>query len=172
MELKKIRSFFQVLSYRFLWVNLILIFVSFYLSLVNPLFSPFLFVLLSNFYDMIGYYIVLKRQWSMPSDVYTALKEDFYVAGYRIIQNLFDYLLLFVIYQNFGFKYALSSFVLKLFGLQDVLFYLFLKIRFPRVWTWLKWTPLGVLKGNLKNSEVLIQSLAGVLIAILISLVL
>ena len=84
---------------------------------------------------------------------------------------MFDYLLLFVIFQNFGFRYALAGFILKWFAVQDVLFYLFLDVKFPKVWTWLEWTPLGFLMRGvgLKTPLVLLQAILGVIIAIIIS---
>jgi hypothetical protein len=63
---------------------------------------------------------------------------------------------------------ALAGWIMKNFGLQDVLYYIFLKMKFPEKWTWMKWTPLGFFKGTLLKSEVLIQSFIGILLAVLL----
>lgn len=166
----RLKALVNVITYRLVWLNLIIIVFLLFLSFRTDVFIPFLFLFISNFYDVIGFYIVLKREWTLPRDIYEVKKEDFYVAGYRIIQNMFDYLLLFVIFKLFGLKFVLSSFVLKLFGVQDVLFYVVLRINFPRYWTWLEWTPLGILKKSrtLKNSDVLLQALCGFILSIII----
>ena len=59
---------------------------------------------------------------------------------------------------------------MKLFGLQDVLYYLFLQKELPEKWTWMKWTPLGFLKGNLSKNEILIQAVTGIVIAVILLL--
>ena len=57
---------------------------------------------------------------------------------------------------------------MKQFGLQDILYYVFLKTSLPQNWTWMKWTPLGFVKGNLTRNEIITQAVVGILIAVVL----
>ena len=166
MDFKKSKHFFYVLCFRSIPINIALILASAIISIQFRLVVPFLFVLVSNLFDMFGYYFVLKRRWTLPQSFYEEEDEEKYTAAYRIIQNMFDWLLFAFISVVFGLKYAIAGWILKWFALQDVLFYLFLEIPLPYIWTWLEWTPLGMLnpKKYLTKKEVLIQTFLGILI--------
>ena len=60
---------------------------------------------------------------------------------------------------------------MKEFGLQDVFYYLFLKEKLPVKWNWMKWTPLGFIKGDLTKNEIVIQAVVGVIISVILLIV-
>jgi hypothetical protein len=78
---------------------------------------------------------------------------------------MYDVLLLIIIGIQFDWIAALAGWILKQFGLQDIFYYLFLKTSLPQKWMWMKWTPLGFIKGNLSRNEIIIQALTGIVIA-------
>lgn len=81
---------------------------------------------------------------------------------------MYDILLLLIIGLQFDWIAALAGWIMKQFGLQDVLYYFFLSKKLPEKWTWMKWTPLGFFKGNLTSSEILIQAFIGITITLII----
>jgi hypothetical protein len=121
---------------------------------------PVLFILASNLYDILGYHFILIRRQNF-------LPEKEYVRSYRIIQLMFDITLMLLLGVSFGWIPTLSGGLLKIFGVQDLLYYIFLKKPFPRIWTWLKWTPLGLVKRKLSLSEVIIQAFVGIVLSVL-----
>jgi hypothetical protein len=167
-----IANFLKIISYKLLWINWILVFITLVSLFFTPIASPLFFVFYSNLFDVYGYYFVLRRLWTGEGSKDFALGYNVVIA-YRIIQHFFDYTLLILIWFVFGFKFAFAGWVMKMFGLQDVLFYKVLNIEPPKVWTWLKWTPFGfaenLLRGKgLENWLVIVQAGLGFLIYILI----
>jgi hypothetical protein len=137
-----------------------------------PVVAPLFFIFTSNLFDVYGYYFVLRRLWSEGGGNDYAQGYNIVIA-YRVIQNLFDYTLLALIWVLFGFRFALASWILKMFGFQDILFYRALGIEFPKVWTWLKWTLFGLIENlvrgkGLENWLVIVQMIIGIIIYILI----
>jgi len=151
----------NILKYRLVWLNILLScligIIAFYEFRVGGL----LFILVSNLFDILGYHFSLIRRTNQ-------LPEKIIIRSYRINQFMFDLLLLILIGFLFDWMAALSGWIMKLFGLQDILYYIFLQIALPKYWTWMKWTPLGFLKGNLTRNEIVIQVVIGVLIAIIL----
>jgi len=148
----------NILKYRLVWLNLILCIIFLILSFYLFEFSALLFVLLSNLFDILGYHFSLIRRT-------TQLPEKIIIHSYRINQFMYDVLLLIIIGIQFDWVAALAGWILKQFGLQDILYYLFLKTSLPQKWTWMKWTPLGFFKGDLSRNEIIIQALTGIVIA-------
>ena len=151
----------NILKYRLVWLNLILCIVFVILSFYLFEAAAFLFVLLSNLFDILGYHFSLIRCSS-------ALPEKIIIRSYRINQFLFDLLLLVLIGIQFDWISAIAGWIMKLFGLQDVFYYLFLKENLPLRWNWMKWTPLGWFKGDLTKNEIVFQSFVGIFIAIIL----
>ncbi|HOJ08474.1 MAG: hypothetical protein HND40_04060 [Ignavibacteriota bacterium] len=151
----------NILKYRLVWINITAAIIAVIISFYWYGFSAFAFVLISNLFDIFGYHFALIRRT-------TQLPEKIIIRSYRINQFLFDVLLLLMIGFVFDWIAALAGWIMKNFGLQDVLYYIFLKMKLPDKWTWMKWTPLGFFKGTLSKSEVLIQSFIGILIAVLL----
>jgi len=81
---------------------------------------------------------------------------------------MYDLLLLIIIGIQFDWIAALAGWVMKLFGLQDIFYYVFLKEKLPQKWDWMRWTPLGFIKSDLTRNEIVIQSVIGVIIAVLL----
>ena len=148
----------NILKYRLVWLNLILCIIFLILSFYLFEFSALLFVLLSNLFDILGYHFSLIRRT-------TQLPEKIIIHSYRINQFMYDVLLLIIIGIQFDWVAALAGWILKQFGLQDILYYLFLKTSLPQKWTWMKWTPLGFFKRDLSRDEIIIQALTGIVIA-------
>jgi hypothetical protein len=87
------------------------------------------------------------------------------IKAYRINQLMFDLMLLIILGLVFGWIISLCCAILKLFGVQDITYYLFLQKPLPENWHWLKWTPFGLLKKILSKKEVITQAIIGVIIS-------
>ena len=85
------------------------------------------------------------------------------IKAYRINQLMFDVLLLIILSLLFGWIPALCGTLLKLFGVQDITYYIFLQKSLPEKWHWLKFTPLGLIKKYLIKSEVVLQAIVGII---------
>jgi len=136
---------------------LLLIVLSFY----TPFARPALFLLTSNLFDILGYHFTLIRRT-------TTMPEKEIIKAYRINQLMFDVMLLIILELLFGRVPAICGVILKLFGVQDVCYYIFLQKALPKEWHWLKWTPFGWFKSILLRKEVIIQAIAGILISIFV----
>jgi hypothetical protein len=77
---------------------------------------------------------------------------------------MFDLTLMLLLGVTFGWVPALCGGLLKIFGVQDLRYYFFLKKPLPQIWTWLKWTPLGFLKRKPNLPEVVIHAIAGIIL--------
>jgi len=155
------KELINILKYKLVWANVIAAVIVILVSFYRYEFSAFAFILISNLFDIFGYHFALIRRT-------TQLPDKIIIRSYRINQFLFDVLLLLIIGFVFDWIAALAGWIMKNFGLQDVLYYFFLQMKLPEKWTWMKWTPLGFFKGDLLKSEVLIQCFIGVLIAVLL----
>ena len=154
-------EFINILKYRLVWLNLLLCIVFTILSFYFFETAAFLFVLLSNLFDILGYHFSLVRRTNQ-------LPEKIIIHSYRINQFMYDLLLIIIIGVQFDWLAALCGWIMKQFGLQDILYYIFLKISLPQKWSWMKWTPLGFIKGNLTRVEIITQAILGVLIAVVL----
>ena len=90
------------------------------------------------------------------------------IKAYRINQLMFDALLLLILGLLFGWIPALCGALLKVFGVQDITYYIFLQKSLPEKWHWLKFTPFGFIKKNLPKSVVVFQAIMGIIICIVI----
>lgn len=155
------KELLEIIKYKLIWLNILLligfIVLSFYLSQA----AVVLFILVSNLFDILGYHFSLIRRTNKAS-------EKIIVRSYRINQYMFDLLLLILIGILFGWITAVAGWILKLFGLQDIFYYLFLKEKLPESWNWMKWTPLGFIKGTLIKQEIVIQAFIGLIISTII----
>ena len=133
---------------------LLFIFLAFYTLFAVPV----LFILISNLFDILGYHFTLIRRT-------TTMPEQEIIKAYRINQLMFDAMLLIFLGLLFGWVPALCGVILKLFGAQDVTYYIFLKKSLPGNWHWLKWTPFGLLKKILSKKEIITQAIIGVIIS-------
>ena len=154
-------EFINILKYRLVWLNLLLCIVFTILSFYFFETAAFLFVLLSNLFDILGYHFSLVRRTNQ-------LPEKIIIHSYRINQFMYDLLLIIIIGMQFDWIAALCGWIMKQFGLQDILYYIILKISLPQKWSWMKWTPLGFIKGNLTRMEIITQAILGVLIAVVL----
>jgi len=152
-------EFINILKYRLVWLNLVLCIVFTVLSFYLFETAALLFILLSNLFDILGYHFSLIRRT-------TQLPEKIIIHSYRINQFMYDALLLIIIGIQFSWMASLSGWIMKLFGLQDVFYYIFLKEKLPQKWTWMKWTPLGFIKGNLTRNKIITQAVIGILISV------
>lgn len=150
--LKKI-FFYKLTGLNFL---LVLIFIAF--SFYTPFAVPLLFLLVSNLFDILGYHFTLIRKS-------TTMPEKEIIKAYRINQLMFDTMLFIFLGFLFGWVPALCGVILKLFGAQDVAYYIFLQKSLPEEWHWLRWTPFGWFKNILSKKEVLLQAITGVIIS-------
>ena len=92
------------------------------------------------------------------------------IKAYRINQLMFDVMLFIFLGLSFGWIPALCGVVLKIFGAQDITYYIFLQKPLPEKWHWLRWTPLGWFKRILNKKEVILQAIAGLVICVMILL--
>jgi len=157
------KDLLSILKYELITLNVALTLLFIGLIYYSPFAVPVLFILASNLYDLLGYHFILVRRLDY-------LPEKEYIRSYRIIQLMFDITLLLLLGVSFGWIPSLCGGLLKIFGVQDLLYYIFLKKPFPKIWTWLKWTPLGFFKRKLTLTEVVIQAIAGIILSALILL--
>jgi hypothetical protein len=87
------------------------------------------------------------------------------IKAYRINQLMFDIMLFVILGLLFGWIPSFCGVILKLFGVQDVTYYLFLQMSLPEKWHWLKWTPFGIFKKIMLKKEVIFQAFLGVFIS-------
>lgn len=153
----------NILNYGRIALNVVVMFLFIGLVYYSPFAVPVLFIVASNLFDILGYHFILIRRLDY-------LPEKEYVRSYRIIQLMFDIILMLLLGVTFGWVPSLCGGLLKIFGVQDLLYYVFLKKPFPKIWTWLKWTPLSFFKQKLNLTEVVIQSFAGIILCALILL--
>lgn len=88
------------------------------------------------------------------------------IKAYRINQLMFDVMLFIALGLLFGWVSSFCGVILKLFGMQDITYYIFLQKSFPEKWHWLKWTPFGLFKSILTRKEVIAQALVGIIISL------
>lgn len=157
------KDLLSILKYELITLNVALTLLFIGLVYYSPFAVPVLFILASNLFDILGYHFILIRRLDY-------LPEKEYIRSYRIIQLMFDITLLLLLGVSFGWIPSLCGGLLKIFGVQDLLYYIFLKKPFPKIWTWLKWTPLGFFKRKLTLAEVVIQAIAGIILSALILL--
>ena len=157
------KDLLSILKYELITLNVALTLLFIGLIYYSPFAVPVLFILASNLFDILGYHFILVRRLDY-------LPEKEYIRSYRIIQLMFDITLLLLLGVSFGWIPSLCGGLLKIFGVQDLLYYIFLKKPFPKIWTWLNWTPLGFFKRKLTLTEVVIQAIAGIILGALILL--
>jgi len=145
--------FYKLTGLNFLFI-LILIAISFY----TPFAVPLLFLLVSNLFDILGYHFTLIRRT-------TTMPEKEIIKAYRVNQLMFDAMLLVILGLLFGWIPAFCGVIIKLFGAQDVAYYIFLQKSLPEEWHWLRWTPFGWFKNVLTKNEVITQAITGVIIS-------
>lgn len=148
----------NIFFYRLTGLNFLLAIVTASLTQLSEFFYPVTFLLLSNLFDILGYHFTLIRRT-------TVMPENEIIKAYRINQLMFDVLLLAFIVILSDWITAAASAMLKLTGVQDVTYYIFLKKPLPVKWTWLKWTPLGLFRKVLTKYEVILQAASGLIIA-------
>lgn len=96
------------------------------------------------------------------------MPEQEIIKAYRVNQLMFDAMLLVILGLLLGWVPALCGVLLKLFGVQDVAYYIFLQKSLPEKWHWLKWTPFGLVKKILSKKEVVVQAVLGAIISFVI----
>jgi hypothetical protein len=87
------------------------------------------------------------------------------IKAYRINQLMFDVMLFIFLGLLFGWIPAFCGVMLKLFGAQDVTYYIFLQKSLPEEWTWLRWTPIGWFKNVLTKNDVIVQAALGFILS-------
>jgi hypothetical protein len=117
----------------------------------------------SNLFDILGYHFTLIRRT-------TTMPDQEIIKAYRVNQLMFDVMLLIILGLLFGWVPALCGAILKIFGTQDISYYIFLQKTLPEKWHWLKWTPLGSIKKILTKNEVIFQAIIGLVICVVILL--
>jgi len=148
----------NIFFYKLTGLNFLLVLLFIGLSFYTPFAVPFLFLLTSNLFDILGYHFTLiRRSTTMP--------EKEIIKAYRINQLMFDVMLFIFLGLLFGWVPALCGAILKIFGAQDITYYIFLQKPLPEKWHWLRWTPLGSIKKILTKNEVITQAIAGVIIS-------
>ncbi len=156
-----LKEILEILRYRLVWFNILLLIVSAVLMFEYKILSLLTYTLIINLYDILGYHFTLIRRS-------TRLPDKVIIRAYRIQQLIFEILVALFIALIFGLKYFISSLILKWFGIQDAMYYIFLQKQFPGKFTWMQWTPFGLIKGDLSDFEVIFQIVIGIIIAVLI----
>jgi len=148
----------NIFLYKLTGLNFILILILIAISFYTPFAVPLLFLLTSNLFDIMGYHFTLiRRSTTMP--------EQEIIKAYRINQLMFDVMLFIFLGLLFGWIPAFCGVILKLFGVQDVTYYIFLQKSLPEEWTWLRWTPIGWFKNVLTKNDVIVQAALGFILS-------
>ena len=156
-------EFKNIFFYKLTGLNFLLILILIAVSFYTPFTVPFLFLLVSNLFDILGYHFTLiRRTNTMPAQEI--------IKAYRVNQLMFDAMLFIFLGLLFGWVPAFCGVILKLFGAQDITYYIFLQKPLPEKWHWLRWTPLGWFKNILTKNEVVFQAIAGLVICVVILL--
>jgi len=138
-----------------LWMSaaVVLIGVGFWFSPVAGAGALILFTM----YDLVG--------WEAVSPYYGSDRN--LVMSYRVLQHVFLLALVALTWGLFGWMVAAAWLLVWWFGGADLLYYWIGRYPLPRTsWTWLRWTPYGIVKGNLSTPDVLSQAGVGLLVAI------
>lgn len=157
-------DYLKILQYKRVWLNAVLAILSSFGMFYVDILIPITFILASNLYDILGYHFTLIRRT-------TVMPEKIIIRSYRITQLMFDILLLLLIGVLFNPIISIAAAILKVFGLQDVLYYVFLQKELPEKWTWLRWTPIGFILSPLSKQIVVTQALIGILLALILILI-
>lgn len=123
------------------------------LSFIYKPLALFGYLLVFNGFDLFGY-----------RDCAEGIRHNYNyrTVAYRIDQTLFQLFLLAFIWTAYGWQYAVLGEALHWFGWQDILYYLIGNYRLSKTWSWLGWTPLGIIKKKpLTKNEVVLQAIAG-----------
>ena len=133
--------------------------VAYFLNI--PLLYPLAFVLLTNAFDLIGYGSIMQTVsnstyfLSAVSGLYSVI-----IPYYRIIQKLYNFTLVGMIWSITGsWIIALGCLCANFGGFQDLLYYILGRYNLNQNYTWLRWTPLGWLIGDLNKWEFIAQGL-------------
>jgi hypothetical protein len=131
--------------------------------LFYPFTSPLGFILLFNAFDLLGYRNVLDNENTT---------NKFQVASYRIMQIMFQATLIVLLWRFYALKYAIAAVMMHWLGCSDLLFYIIANYSIKIEWTWLTWTPVGVIaniwKKGLNDIDVVLQAIAGIIIYLII----
>lgn len=112
------KDLLSILKYELITLNAVLTLLFIGLVYYSPFAVPILFILASNLYDLLGYHFILVRKLDY-------LPEKEFIRSYRIIQLMFDITLLLLLGVSFGWIPSLCGGLLKIFGVQDLLYYIF-----------------------------------------------
>jgi hypothetical protein len=100
------------------------------------------------------------------------------ILNYRVIQTAFQLFLIATLVLSAGWLSAIGFIFIHWFGTQDILYYIIGNFDFPKYWTWLNWTPLGIVwkrdvdkKKRISNKYILIQALVGVILTTVLYLI-
>lgn len=152
------KSLINIFFYKLTGLNFLLVLLFIIISFYTVFAVPVLFILISNLFDILGYHFTLIRRT-------TTMPEQEIIKAYRINQLMFDLMLLIILGLVFGWIISLCCAILKLFGVQDITYYLFLQKHLPKKWHWLRWTPFGFVKKILSKKEVIAQAVLGAIIS-------
>lgn len=108
---------------------------------------PIAFILLINFFDLVGYGKIMATNETHSIDLYYET-----LPYYRILQKSFSIILALSIYGlTDSWILSLLCYMSNFGGMQDVLYYLFGRYNFNQNYTWLKWSPYGFLIWKIYN---------------------
>lgn len=154
----------NLLKYKYIWFNIILAVISILLAYSYNFLAPLFFIFITNVFDIYGYYFVLVHKKTIWPD-------DEIVKAYRIIQFMFDLSILSFIFVQFGPLQTSISLLLKMFGLQDLLYFLILQKKYPANWTWMGFTPIGLFVKKIPNTIIVLQGILALFIALIMNLI-
>lgn len=170
-------------------VILVILFLALALISKSSVFALLFAILVFNHFDVLGYHYVLMREWA--KEEYWVNLEEKIRSAYRVIQTTFEILLILFLWTNFGIISVIAFKIAHLSAVQDVLYYIVLRIKYPTYWTWLNWTFVGwfwkkekILNkipnkeygrekyiANIPNKFVIIQAIIGFIISFVICLI-
>lgn len=109
-----------------------------YLLNVSMLY-PVSFVLLTNFFDLLGFGMIQQKVYNRDIQLYVDT-----LPFYRIMQKMYSFTLALLFWSISGnWLIGVLCIMSNIGGIQDVLYYLFGRYDTNQNYTWLKWTPYG-----------------------------
>lgn len=126
------------------------------------------FLLIFNFYDIVGYSILLENEAHYDINDVTDLK----TPAYRVIQTMFQVILISFIFimGDYSISLLIAIIVSHWLGGQDYLYYIVKQEKISDVLSWMEWTPIGIIKKDsfITKKEFVFQAYFGYICAVLI----
>jgi len=163
MDTNKTKQLLDILKGKVLFSFILGIILAIMGIIVNHIFLIFFYIIIFNIFDFLGYSKLVNSDNNNPN-----------IEVYRILQTMFQIIIIALIYSISGFWIAFASEFIHLTGGQDLLYYWIGNYKLDKEWTWLSWTPVGWFWNRKKPIPLIIveiQAIIGLIISIFICII-